>query len=61
LADGKNGRTLAGKAVTNINVAHLEITQDFKQADPDNVFHNVPRDIVDMVNSPRASGIAAVG
>jgi hypothetical protein len=61
LADGKNGRALAGKAVTNINVAHLEITQDFKQADPDRVFHNVPRDIVDMVNSPRASGIPAVG
>ena len=56
----KNGRALAGKAVTNINVAHLEITQDFKQADPDRVFHNVPRDIVDMVNSPRASGVAAV-
>jgi hypothetical protein len=58
---GKNGRALAGKDITNINVAHLEITQDFKQADPDRVFHNVPRDIVDMVNNPRASGIPAVG
>ena len=60
LAKGKDSKVLAGKDVTNISIAHLEITQDFKQADPDRVFHNVPRDIVDLVNSPRASGIAAV-
>lgn len=61
LAKGKDSRALAGKDITNISIQHLEITQDFKQADPDRVFHNVPRDIVDMVNSPRASGIPAVG
>ena len=60
LANGGSSRALAGKAVTQINIAHMEITQDFKQADPNRVFHNVPRDIVDMVNSPRASGVAAV-
>jgi len=60
LAKGVSQRKTTAAPVTNINVQHLEITQDFKQADPDRVFHNVPRDIADMVRNPRGSNIGAV-
>jgi hypothetical protein len=38
----------------------MEITQEFKQAYPDRVFHNVPRDIADMLRNPRGSNIPPV-
>jgi len=57
-ADSKKKLTAA--PVTQINVAHMEITQEFKQADPDRVFHNVPRDIADMLRNPRGSNIPPV-
>jgi hypothetical protein len=51
---------VAQKPDINIHVAHMAITQDFKQADPDRIFHRIPNDIVDMVRSPRSSNLALV-
>jgi hypothetical protein len=54
------GSKVARKADVNINVASLTITQDFKQADPDRIFHRIPGDIADMVMNPRGSNLASV-
>ena len=60
LATGASKRSTTAAPVTNIHVEHMTITQDFKQADPDRVFHNVPRDIADMLRNPRGSNLGAV-
>jgi hypothetical protein len=36
----------------DINIQNLTITQDFKEADPDRVFHRVTNDIASLANSP---------
>ena len=55
-----NNRKTTRPPVTNIRVEHLEITQDFKQADPDRIFHRIPGDIADMVANPRGSTLHLV-
>jgi hypothetical protein len=51
---------LTGKRDIKIDVHHLEITQDFKQADPDRVFHRIPNQIAEMVFAPHASNLPMV-
>lgn len=51
---------LTGKRDIKINVQHLEITQDFKQADPDRIFHRIPNQIAEMVFAPHASNLPMV-
>ena len=36
----------------DINIQNLTITQDFKEADPDRVFHRVTNEIASLANSP---------
>jgi hypothetical protein len=36
----------------DINIQNLTITQDFKEADPDRIFHRVTNDIASLANSP---------
>lgn len=43
-----------------INVQKLEVTQDFKQADPDRIFHRIPNDIAEMVLAPHGSNVPMV-
>lgn len=44
----------------DINIQNLNITQDFKEADPDRVFHRVTNEIGNLANSP-GKGRLAVG
>ena len=60
-ADGTSHRKTSKPPITNINIANLQITQDFKDAQPDRVFHNVPRDILDMVRNAKGSNLQAGG
>ena len=43
------------------NIAHVTITQDFKEADPDRVFHKAVNEIDHMVNAPRGATTNALG
>ena len=43
------------------NIAHVTITQDFKEADPDRVFHKAVNEIDHMVNAPRGATTHALG
>ena len=48
-----------GPPVTNI--ANVNITQEFKEADPDRVFHKAVNEIDHMVNAPRGATTNALG
>ena len=48
-----------GDHVTNIG--HVTITQEFKESDPDRVFHKAINEIDHMVNAPRGATTNALG
>jgi archaellum component FlaC len=45
----------------NVNIQNLTITQDFKEADPDRVFHKVTNEISGLANSPGTSRLHVRG
>jgi hypothetical protein len=49
------------RADTNINIAKVEVTQEFKEADPDRVFHKAVNEINQMVHNPRTAVTAMAG
>ena len=64
LSDGTvNGKgphvARGGPPITNI--AHVTITQEFKESDPDRVFHKAINEIDHMVNTPRGATTNALG
>jgi len=44
-----------------INIGHVAFTQEFKEADPDRVFHKAINEIDHMVNAPRGATTNALG
>lgn len=57
----KSEGRLASKRDIKIEVhGGLHVTQDFKQADPDRIFHQIPNQIAEMVFAPHASNLPMV-
>ena len=61
LDDVKNDPHVNKKGDQNVNIAHLTLTQEFKEADPDRVFHKAVNEIDHMVNAPRGATTNALG
>jgi hypothetical protein len=59
LGKGKSPHVTKTEHVTNI--AHVSITQEFKESDPDRVFHKAINEIDHMVNAPRGATTNALG
>jgi hypothetical protein len=38
-----------------VNIQHLEITQDFKDRDPDRIFHRTINDVIDLAHNPQGA------
>ena len=49
---GPNRNKTVPRGHGDINIQNLTITQDFKEADPDRVFHRVTNEISGLANSP---------
>ena len=49
------------KAEHITNIGHVTITQEFKESDPDRVFHKAVNEIDHMVNAPRGATTNALG
>ena len=45
----------------NTYINHVSLTQEFKEADPDRVFHKAVNEIDHMVNAPRGATTNALG
>jgi hypothetical protein len=57
----KSDGRISGKRDIKIEVnGGLHVTQDFKQSDPDRIFHRIPNQIAEMVFSPHASNLPMV-
>jgi hypothetical protein len=56
-----NPNTLKGPKGPGINIQNLTITQDFKEADPDRVFHKVTNEIAGLASSPGTSKLHVRG
>ena len=58
---GKGPSPHVPKNEHNTYINHVTLTQDFKEADPDRVFHKVVNEIDHMVNAPRGATTNALG
>jgi hypothetical protein len=61
VTDKAKGPHVARGGPPIINIAHATITQEFKESDPDRVFHKGINEIDHMVNTPRGATTNALG
>jgi hypothetical protein len=58
---GKGPSPHVTKQERNTYIAHVSLTQEFKESDPDRVFHKAINEIDHMVNTPRGATTNALG
>ena len=56
----KSGAAVSRKADINQTIQHLEIHPDFKDANPDRIWHKLTNEVMDIAHNPRGSLIPAV-
>jgi hypothetical protein len=56
----KSGSAISPKAPINQTIQHLEIHPDFKDANPDRIWHKLTNEVMDIAHNPRGSLIPAV-